>query len=153
MNDRAARSGYKIFKVDDTGRLMSAGAPEGGVHTYQPNEVTRPRAGCGPLALFSTLKEARYHASQWQGRLEVWEVEWQPWDDQLPRIDGVPHGLWCPMRYGWCLPVEDMPFGTRLARWVKPIRRADAEQPVSPVSKLETKEGDHEPERQPKETT
>lgn len=87
--------GYKVtWGVEPT----SFSAPTDGAVVYSIGEVTKPRYGCGPFAVFQTEDDANKFLEEPQGRLiQIYECEYEPSDED--RLY-TPSKKWCAVPEG-----------------------------------------------------
>lgn len=107
----------------ESGALTSVWAPRAGVVRYRQDRWTRPRKGCGPLAVFRRIKSAQKFRNSFQPlnqTWEIWECEYRKYQDPLPSEEGGwrVKKLWVGSRFAWVVP-----SGTALAEKVRIMRR------------------------------
>lgn len=113
------------------------GGQDEGVQNYAWGRATEPAPGAGPLHVVADRRAAMSLAGNynWEGfrsgLVQIWEVDWLPWRSRLPRIEDIRNRFGEPAALaGWsradrsvAVCVQDLPRGTRLARWVMLRRR------------------------------
>ena len=117
------KTGYKLVLVCE-GRRYSMACPRKGKVQYVPGKVVRCRRGCGPLAVFKYVQDARRALEAWRETyLEMWRCEYSPTTRRLMMPDGKVYRLWTRRSYtiwGTVLPV---PPGTDYAESVRLVKR------------------------------
>jgi len=111
------KTGYKVVR-DVNGELHSSHAIEGGSVKYALDVWTEPNEGCGPLAVFDTLRNARFFSRLCIDRSShrIFESEFVPSRAQRLRLTSV-----CGTAKQ-VMPLSETPSGTLLAREVRLIR-------------------------------
>ena len=108
-----------------SGALTSVWAPRAGVVRYRQDHWTRPREGCGPLAVFKDIMPAQVFRNSFQPLnqpWEIWECEYGKYGNPLPLEEGGRQvkKLWAGRKYA-----KAVPFKTALAEKVRIVRRVE----------------------------
>jgi len=112
------KTGYKVVRNKGP-YLCSVFSPH--ILKYSTGRWTKPIHYCGPLTLFKNLKDAENWLSgvHIYKPLEIWECEWVPWNEKLPKeYYGSTIKVWTDHKE-WYNYQTTLPPGSKLARFIK----------------------------------
>jgi hypothetical protein len=114
--------GFKVLYQMSGGTLTSTAAPPNGEVKYRKGRWTKPRKGCGPLAVFVSFKRAAEYLTNLAGHpggtRVIWECEYVPYTAP-PQPEGVIEKLlWAGRLY-----TVSVPKGTVRAEKVRLLRK------------------------------